>query len=48
VRSTDDAIRATPTLQKPHLQRPIVILWSIFAVVFTVAAVLWMILILRW
>ena len=47
-RSFDEAIRVTPTPRKPRVQRPLVILWSIVAVVVTIAAVLWTILISRW
>lgn len=46
-RSFVGATETTPAPRKPPTQRPLVILWSIFALIFTVAAVLWIIVILR-
>jgi len=37
----------TPPPRNPRVQRPLVILWSIFAIVFVAAAVLWMMVILQ-
>ena len=42
--SVDQTIAITPIRRPPRMQRPLVILWSIFAVVATIAVVLWAIL----
>ena len=42
--SFDHTIAITPNRRQPRMQRPLVILWSIFAVVATIAVVLWAIL----
>ena len=42
--SFDHTIAITPNRRQPRMQRPLVILWSIFAVVATIAVVLWVIL----
>ena len=39
--SVDQTIAITPIRRPPRMQRPLVILWSIFAVVATIAVVLW-------
>jgi serine/threonine-protein kinase len=44
----DDAIRIAPKVRKPRVQRPIVILGSICAVLATLAAVLWTIYLWPW
>lgn len=42
--SVDQRVAITPIRRPPRMQRPLVILWSIFAVVATIAVVLWVIL----
>ena len=42
--SFDPTTAITPIRRPPRMQRPLVILWSIFAVVATIAVVLWVIL----